>query len=214
MLNVKVVYLPLLILALPPVIKFRLYRSLEYIWKTLCLAIPALAMQYYYQTTKTLGAWTSSRTSDQLDLVLHQPIDFFFVLINTLAINGRHLSVSMFGNVGWLDTPMNSVLAILFPLSLLTYLIGRLYVFRSSIRKNLVAFSIGSGTLIFCIVLVFVSMYLLWSPPASPVVRGVQGRYFLPFLFFFVALVFQSHSQHKTCAKPRGWSNCTRACFF
>lgn len=214
MLNVKVVYLPLLILALPPVIKFRLYRSLEYIWKTLFLAIPALAMQYYYQTTKTLGAWTSSRTSDQLDLILHQPIDFFFVLINTLAKTGRHLSVSMFGNVGWLDTPMNSVLAILFPLSLLTYLVGMLYVFRSSIRRNLAAFSIGFGTLIFCIVLVFVSMYLFWSPPASPIIRGVQGRYFLPFLFFFVALIFQSHSQHETGAKPAGLVKLYTGLFF
>jgi uncharacterized membrane protein len=108
--------------------------------------------------------------------------------------NLRSYGYSMYGLLGWLDTPLpckNAVLYICLCFASVLLLIRRKALPQALNCRgdNGLVMSIATRTLLLSIVLVSVfiivlSLYLSWNPVGALSLEGIQGRYFIPLLPF------------------------------
>ncbi len=122
----------------------------------------------------------------QLDHVLGDPWGFVQACYLTFRNQGEWLLLQSMGVFGWIDTPMSY-----FPYYLGVFVFGLAFyhVFKSD--ESLVLNRKQIGALFLTIVgtaaLLFLSLYLVWTPVEGKEVLGLQGRYFiglLPFVMF------------------------------
>jgi uncharacterized membrane protein len=138
----------------------------------------------------------------QLLFITHNPINYFFILINTLYTHGHFYLNSFIGILGWLDTPLPDYIYILCSGAL---------IFISIIDNDDDKHLSWKQKSIFCLILVasilgiLTALYLTWNPVGAKIIEGVQGRYFIPispllFLLLYNNKVSLSEKQ-KNCAK-------------
>lgn len=135
------------------------------------------ALSYYAQIDPLL----------QLKFNLSHPIIFLQTLVNTIDHYFLFYVKSAIGIFGWLDKPLPNIVYGLF------ILIGGYLVWLIRRDKQTKLFNPWKGLLIGIIVLtvltLFSTMYLYSSPVASPLIYGIQGRYFInlaPLLIIFL----------------------------
>ncbi|GAN59974.1 hypothetical protein ACI01nite_01960 [Acetobacter cibinongensis] len=122
------------------------------------------------------------------DIIVH-PFHFLHLVGSTLLNQDKQefYITSFIGNLGWLDTPLPARFyhAMLVLLCVITIL---------SIKWDKpLAMLKASGLLLFAgcasFLLIFIALYAAWTAPDSPVIEGIQGRYFLvPALFLAYSL--------------------------
>ncbi|MBN1355124.1 DUF2142 domain-containing protein [bacterium] len=107
------------------------------------------------------------------------------VFLNTLDRHFLPYVKSFVGTLGWLDTHLNTsfiyfYLAILILASLIKPGTSSGLRFR---HKALMATVLCASTF-----MIFVVLYIRWTPPKLPIISGLQGRYFIPLapLFFML----------------------------
>jgi hypothetical protein len=122
----------------------------------------------------------------QLLFILRQPLTYLAVILNTVVRGFADYARTFVGILGHLNIPLPTVLYAIYPLGILAASLcdprdprelspGR--------RVGLV------GIFLVCGACVFTMSYLGWNPVESPVISGVQGRYFVPALpLLFLAL--------------------------
>jgi uncharacterized membrane protein len=113
----------------------------------------------------------------QLSFIIHNPINFFFTILNTLYVNKHFYLNSFIGILGWLDTGLPDYIYIL-GLGLLIFI----SVVDNEDDKHLPLRQKG----IICLIIftsilgIFTGMYLIWNSTGANIVNGVSGRYFIP----------------------------------
>ncbi len=136
------------------------------------------------------GAYLAGETYGAAGL-LANPMEFILLSVRTLFVNGDSFLENMFGmQLGWLDINVSRI--VIYGLMLL---IG-LSVLRTEKEKEGQGPEATIGQKLLCLFvilcsvgMVFVSMFISWTPRESVEIFGIQGRYFLPLLPLAILLL-------------------------
>lgn len=123
--------------------------------------------------------------SDQIAFMLHHPVHFFVAVIHSVIAFGDSYINSTTSLIGW-----NYIMAPLFFIILIyiALLISGLYAKNEleKIRSEYIPIIFLSMVGVLSI---FAAMYVVFSPVGYPVIDGVQGRYFIPFLIPVIMVI-------------------------
>ena len=192
----KLVYTPLLLLIfLLPAQTFGLTKGKAFLAKCGMVLAGVLALVLMQmgnladtaQTSHTLD-YADGAPGYTLGWLLANPKLGAYVFLNTLLEQGSYFIETMFGSYfGWfqIHVPLWTVL----PFEALTLFAC----FRRSDEPDgtmLFGEKLWTGLLLLgSVFLTLLSMFLFWTPLDSPIILGVQGRYFLPLLPFLLLLL-------------------------
>jgi len=197
--QIKIVYVILLLLLfMIPGSRFRTKRT-ALIFKGVT-AIFALALNLLWLSTSSgflVEFQPGVDTPAQIDYVLSHISVFYEVcartLINSFASWTSTMTGSTLGTLNISITPIVWLAAtILFVAEITTCRENRQDVHRWDMLLLILTFLGGCA-------LIMASLYAQWTPYRSPVIRGIQGRYFtplLPLLAYFVVFTLQSRRKH------------------
>lgn len=186
LIELKMVYYPLLLLYfLIPLSKFENKKNyiLKFVYIISSAVVTHLVWLLFSRTTIAAEGEASKYISEQLNYVLHHPLNYIGVIINTFKELRVFYANSFVGNLGWLDTNFPFLFIYLF-IILLIFL--ALFDGHSDIKFG-ASRRISILVLVVTIILLIeTSLYLIWtSIPVNggignSIVNGVQGRYFIP----------------------------------
>lgn len=177
--NIKPVYFPLgIMIFFIPKEKFEKNKYLNILLFFIIFIgfMKLLSFVISLGTTNTAGGLINHNASRQLSYIIKHPLYMFYVAFNTLKYNSMFYIRGLVGYFGWFIFKVNDIY-------FLFYLLLFLYIIFSEnnildFKKRFVLFA----SILFCIVMIFGGMYLLWSSYKEKVVSGVQGRYFFPLI--------------------------------
>jgi uncharacterized membrane protein len=122
----------------------------------------------------TLGiAGTNERA--QLSFIAHHPHAFLNVLDATFQTYATPLAQQIYGVLGWLNVFLPYVGMLVMGLAVVVFMGSAEPVRTTPWQRFVMVVTACVLTVTVC-----VSLYLGWSPVASPLVIGLQGRYFIP----------------------------------
>ena len=114
--------------------------------------------------------------SAQLTQVLHHPAAFLVTLGHTIVATYKSLVVELVGSLGVMDTPMPS-----WYFALAFVILGLAAAVVLSAAKPAATRFFGVAALqVVTTLLLFLGLYMAWTPVGAPIIEGMQGRYFLP----------------------------------
>jgi uncharacterized membrane protein len=189
--SVKVVYLPLLLLLVPILLARRADISNRYIAALLIAFVAGALMQYYYISHRTPDMAhpieSIARPGEQIQYLLSNPTAYLHVLLNTITRYRHSFATGLFGNIGWLDTPMSDGLLGVFKSYTLIFLALSYCIcfIKGGVRVR--AIVMAGCVIMISALAIYTSMYVIWTPVGAPIIDGVQGRYFLPLLLVLAA---------------------------
>lgn len=127
----------------------------------------------------------------QLNFIIHNPLAYLLVILKTLFVKTPRIIITMIGVLGMQDTRLD----------FMTYLLYPILIILSIISENKTDFEFKkwqlyliSFDIIISICLIFTSLYLMWSEVASPIIYGLNGKYFTPIMLPFL-LLFYGHKK-------------------
>lgn len=142
---------------------------------------------------KTIGLmapvpWSIHWSHQQIVFLMERPFSFILIIIRTLTIQDNDMFHQLIGSFGFnaVQIPAIATVATIVSLSVAFIIIDKS---PSISEKKLWYFIIILGT---SIVSIFATLYITFTEPKYPVVNGVQGRYFLPFVFIVLILLATS----------------------
>lgn len=192
---VKIVYLPLFFFYLVVNLKwfFRLKdksKRIRYFLVCFFVYLSVILLSFFVSNLLVLKVGSTYpnlvNPSLQKEILVHDPIYFIQVLLKTVCSNWEFYFKTFIGVYGWMDSPLNNTLIFY---SFFTLFVILIYRISSKFRKitwlELFFFLLSLMIVLF---LIFLSMYLVYTPVADTEILGVQGRYILvlfPFLILF-----------------------------
>lgn len=131
-------------------------------------------------------------SSQQVSTFLHNPFHYVHLLLNTgffVTISGNAVVQSLVGNFGWLDTPLSpfiTFLAVCYMAFLLFVNDPRDKSKREFSKKSRILMTLSAAALVLA---TFLAMYVYSTLPTDNHIKGVQGRYLVPFLLLLVPIL-------------------------
>ena len=127
-----------------------------------------------------------SDSSAQISTILHQPIKYLAILVNSLSTNFNLYLFGLFGaHLEWFSITLSPLY--IMPSFIVFIVLCRDYCQKITITKS---FKYLAAFVSFIIVLItFTTMFIHWTKTGETVIDGVQGRYFLP-LFLLIPILF------------------------
>jgi len=119
----------------------------------------------------------------QMGFLLHHPLAPLHIAWRTLLSEGPTLLRETLGVLDWLDVPLPAS-----AYGLIILIIAALVALQATAGLRRTALPV-MAVLLASAALIFGLQYLSWSPAGSPVVEGVQGRYFIPLLLAATTLL-------------------------
>lgn len=115
---------------------------------------------------------------EQSHFILSHPVKFALILLNDFNVNIEAYLKQFIGVLGWLDTPLPSILYISYaPILLFIALIDNCTNVIIMLKDKLIILAV----LLSSIFLIYLLTYLSWSSVVGQeVIEGIQGRYFIP----------------------------------
>ena len=129
--------------------------------------------------------WNSVRPSEQLQGILTDPVNFIAVFWRSILRRDNKWFDGFFGELGfsWVEVPATTIVACLLAIALSVGIAERMSV---SFRKALIVTLVVAAT----VAMIYVTLYLTFSPVGFYIIDGIQGRYFVPLaILFFAALL-------------------------
>ncbi len=128
--------------------------------------------------------------TEQKSFILHNPIQYLGILINSLFIsnNTDHLN-SFIGKLGWLNKPLPKWHINFY---LLILIITALLFSSAEIRIGLINKFIMAAIFIAGVVFNETGLYLTWNPVGQDYIQDVQGRYYIPYAPLFFLLLYNN----------------------
>ncbi|WP_024801252.1 DUF2142 domain-containing protein [Nocardia sp. BMG51109] len=119
--------------------------------------------------------WHAVRPGDQLEQILSHPPDFLNIFVESIWFRDQRWFTQFFGELGfaYIDVPAVSVLA-----CLLAFTVGLGIAERMSadrLRTWVVALTVLAS-----VAMIYVTLYMSFTPVGYYFIDGVQGRYFVP----------------------------------
>ena len=186
----KIVYLPLVgLLLLIPKERFKT-RKQQVLTIVIIMAIAVIVnLVWLGISSKYLALYKDGNSGDQLLALLQNPIEYIQRLCTTINQLGGNYVYSIFGSeLGWNEY---AIMYTFFPL-----MFALLFIYTNisdkSLKIKLTKFqNIIIGLIILAVVgLVFTSLYIQWNNETDTIIRGVQGRYFIPIIPITLIFVF------------------------
>jgi len=117
--------------------------------------------------------------AEQLRWMLERPLDFLQVLYHTFVTESREWMQSLVGSLGY-----NSIF-VPYPLLILSLIVIVIAGLTSQVPRERVT-QLFAWTSLLSIIAVIVILYATFNTVGSDVVKGVQGRYFIPCIAFLL----------------------------
>ncbi|MBU3060248.1 DUF2142 domain-containing protein [Nocardia sp. NEAU-G5] len=119
--------------------------------------------------------WYSVRTGDQLHQILTHPLHFAHTFEHSIWLRDNNWFTEFFGQLGfaYIDVPAISILACLLAFAVSVGIAERLS--AAQLRAVLVGLTIAAS-----VAMIYVTLYMSFSPVGYYLIDGVQGRYFVP----------------------------------
>ena len=176
--SIKIVYAPLLLIGLPAALDPARRRHTLLVHGIVLAVVLGLSLAWMRSTAYVLIQWAPGTDSAaQLQGILSDPISFAAVLARTLLHEGFFYR-SMVAHLGWTQVWLPPAAYVLPALALIAAMAARL---TDEPRLTTTSLAWKAALAVATAMLVMTALYLLWTPVGRDVVRGVQGRYFLPF---------------------------------
>lgn len=121
----------------------------------------------------------------QLSYIIKNPSNFIISIFKSIIIKNDGYTLSMISTVGWNWVNVPIIVTSILVLSLL---LASIYS-SNEIKKYKYFINIAGCTSLLGILSIFGALYILFNPIGSEIIDGVQGRYFIPFLFPILALI-------------------------
>lgn len=165
------------------------------------LAVAVVCLRWNFLTASELLTSTTIDTfnaSEQIKLILQDPGRFFTAIGQTILTQTPRYARNWVGASGYdywpLPEPVFWITPLLILLAILSDSMGGLL----NLRKRLIA--VASFLVVFLSTIVM--FYLLYNPPGTTLIPGVQGRYFL----FITPLLFLACLPNRAVLRPKsGW---------
>ena len=187
----KIVYLPLLLALVPVALASPRRDGLLAFGVAAGAALLGLAGGLLFPL---LSGAPSDLVDQQVAFLLADLANIPGLVWRTLAEMHGYYFRTLFGHFGWLDTAVPPSLLVLTWGVLLLALVNDS---RGPVRRVSAATRIAiAAGIVLSLVAIMLALYVIWTPTkpdgvGSPIVIGVQGRYFIPFLpFAMMALSF------------------------
>ena len=183
----KIVYLPIcFIVLIIPKSKFKYSKLLTIIpilLITILINVIWMKISFYYSNYNS----EISNNSQQIHFILNNIFGYFIIFLKTILVEYKIYIWSMVGrDLAWFSIHISDISYYIF-LSLLTLLLFSDNNIKSkeiNIKIKCIIFIIISLT----IGLMFTAIYVSWSPVGNNIIVGIQGRYFIPILFYIFIL--------------------------
>ena len=132
-------------------------------------------------------------SSEQFKYILHHPLDYFFIFIKSIFVNGLFVLESAFGHfLGALTISTHPLLWICF-FVVFVYALTQQNI-DSKIQINNFHRWVFLAIFLIGIVGIYTALYIQWTPLKSTFIDGVQGRYLLPLLTFLgLFVIYLNH---------------------
>ncbi|WP_330233926.1 DUF2142 domain-containing protein [Nocardia sp. NBC_00508] len=131
--------------------------------------------------------WRSVRPGDQLSGILGDPPQFVHVLGESIALRDQRWFSQFFGELGfaYIDVPALSMLACLLAFAVSLGISERMN--AAAFRRTLiVALTVAAS-----VAMIYVTLYMSFTPVGYYIVDGVQGRYFVPLAIVAFAVLLR-----------------------
>lgn len=159
----------------------KILRWLPWCFAVLGAALFAVWMKIAAPTTDGMGLmrkqaeWDSVRPDDQLSGILSDPPHFVNVFIDSIWYRDEKWFTQFFGELGfsYIDVPATTILACLLALAVSIGIADRLTGNRW--RTWAVLLTVAAS-----VAMVYVTLYMSFTPVDYWLIDGVQGRYFVP----------------------------------
>ncbi|WP_245717823.1 DUF2142 domain-containing protein [Nocardia miyunensis] len=130
--------------------------------------------------------WYSVRTGDQLQFILGHPWQFTQIFYHSVWLRDQHWFTQFFGELGfsYVEVPALSVLACLLAFAVSAGIAERMSAAHP--RTAIVALVVVAS-----VAMIYVTLYMSFSPVGYYLVDGVQGRYFVPLAIVGLAVLLR-----------------------
>ena len=184
----KPVYAPLLVIGLPGI--FRRGSSRNVLAAQIVLVITALgttAIWTKYSLSSFAQPHPGANLPEQLAGMIANPGHFAYILLDSFYSFWRPWIVESIGKLGWLTITLPPVMYVLPAIAGLLGLMSSQAAAASHVGRFDACWDLV--LVVASALLVLIAVYLYWSAVGSPVIDGVQGRYFLPLAGLLLATV-------------------------
>ncbi len=136
----------------------------------------------------------------QIDHILRNPFLFFRSIFNSLSHFGVFYTKSLIGIFGSLDEPLPNFTYFVYIISglFMPFFIAKNKKLQKISNRKLPMLIIFT-VVVLTVISIFLAMFLYSSPVKSPLILGVQGRYFIalvPWVILFVSFVVRDIYHH------------------
>lgn len=193
----KYAYLPLcLLILLIPAEKFKCKKNKYWTIGLLAGGIIILNIVWFFLTRNFFHQREGVDAVLQLKYVLGHPLGFISALFDLIFKKGCSIVETMFGSsLEWLDVGIGNLPILIIIIAFCIFVYRHKNITISPTLKYLSVF------IVLIITTMFIGIeYLTWTPVGAGYVDGIQGRYFLPFLFMF-PLLFMKTSKKRSETK-------------
>jgi uncharacterized membrane protein len=130
--------------------------------------------------------WYSVRPGDQLHQILSHPLHFTDIFIDSIWYRDGKWFTQFFGELGfgYVEVPALSILACLLAFAVSAGIAERLS--GTHVRTVVVALAIAAS-----VAMIYVTLYMSFSPVGFYLIDGVQGRYFVPLAIAGLAVLLR-----------------------
>ena len=192
----KIVYIPLIFIIL--LIPYKLFNSKKE--KVLFVSIVLLfclianiiwlkiACSYLIEFNKGVNSL------HQVKYILTNPLSYIQVIINTLLIHNDIL-LNLFSYT-LLDLSLNMIIYYVYAsmLMFVSFIVANRSIKINISKVEKIVYIVILSTIS---LLIFTSLYVQWTPVRSPVIEGVQGRYFIPILILLPLTLLCNNNKSK-----------------
>ncbi|WP_194825419.1 DUF2142 domain-containing protein [Nocardia sp. XZ_19_231] len=131
--------------------------------------------------------WGQVRPGDQLRGILSDPVQFVHTFGESIALRDHRWFNQFFGELGfaYVDVPAISMLACLLAFAVSFGIIDRMSTATATFRRTLIV----ALTVLASVAMIYVTLYMSFTPVDFYIIDGVQGRYFVPLAIMALAVL-------------------------
>ncbi|MFC4376683.1 DUF2142 domain-containing protein [Nocardia halotolerans] len=131
--------------------------------------------------------WGQVRPADQLKGILGDPAQFVHTFGESIALRDHRWFSQFFGELGfaYVDVPAVSMLACLIAFAVSFGIADRMSTVTATFRRTLIV----ALTVLASVAMIYVTLYMSFTPVDFYLIDGVQGRYFVPLAIVGLAVV-------------------------